>query len=95
MGNGNIHILNPGEGQVCSQRPGCLMKRTHASLEYQMRHVAMDDGISSLDQKYFQNYLPLGASALPVNEVKSENIHKSLLILTFQTSIKTPFHMVA
>lgn len=45
-------------------------------------------GTSSLDQKYFQNCLPLGASALPVNEVKSENIHKSLLILTFQTSIK-------
>lgn len=45
-------------------------------------------GTSSLDQKYFQNCLPLGASALPVNQVKSENIHKSLLILTFQTSIK-------
>lgn len=45
-------------------------------------------GTSSLDQKHFQNHLPLGASALPVNEVKSENIHKSLLILTFQTSIK-------
>ena len=45
-------------------------------------------GTSSLDQKYFQNCLPLGASALPGNEVKSENIHKSLLILTFQTSIK-------
>lgn len=95
MRNRNFRILSPGEGQVRSQRPGCTMKRAHASSEYQMRQAAIKDGISFSDQKYFQNYLPLGALTLPVNEVKSENIHKSLHILTVQTSIKTQFHMVA
>lgn len=54
-----------------------MMKRVHTSLEYKMRHTTWTIyGTSSLDEKYFQNYLPLSASALPVNEVKSENIHK-------------------
>lgn len=90
----NLEI--PGEGPVYSQRLGYMMKRAYCSLKYQMRHTVIDDLWNFLfTSEILPNYLPLGAPALPVNEVNSENIYKSLLILTFQTSIKAQFHMVA
>lgn len=72
------------------------MQRSYASLQCQTRHTVMGGLWNFLFRSEMLLKLPpTWCFSTSVNEVKSDHVHKAMLILTIQTSIKAQFHMVA